>query len=116
MLRRGRLDKTNTGSGVWADSTCRSKANEACLAKHGFTSQVHHRKPRGRPMAAHIRRGNHTRSKHRAPVEHVFAWRKQVMGLFIRTIGIARERMKIGLANLVYNTHRLVQRRRIGAT
>lgn len=116
MLRRGLLDKTNTGSGVWADSAYRSKANETFMAKHGFTSHVHRRKPRGKPMAAHIRRGNHTRSKHRAPIEHVFAWQKQVAGLFIRTVGIARARMKIGLANLAYNMRRLVQLQRIGAT
>ena len=30
------------------------------------------------------------------------------MGLFIRTIGIARARTKIGLANLVYNMQRMV--------
>jgi hypothetical protein len=29
------------------------------------------------------------------------------MGLFIRTIGLARARTKIGLANLVYNMRRL---------
>jgi transposase, IS5 family len=29
------------------------------------------------------------------------------MGLFIRTIGLARARTKIGLANLVYNMKRL---------
>jgi hypothetical protein len=29
------------------------------------------------------------------------------MGLFIRTIGIARARIKIGLANLAYNFKRL---------
>ena len=30
------------------------------------------------------------------------------MGLFIRTIGIARARTKIGLANLLYNMLRMV--------
>jgi hypothetical protein len=30
------------------------------------------------------------------------------MGLVIRTIGIARARVKIGLANLVYNMRRMV--------
>jgi IS5 family transposase len=30
------------------------------------------------------------------------------MGLFVRTIGIARARVKIGMANLVYNFKRLV--------
>jgi transposase, IS5 family len=30
------------------------------------------------------------------------------MGLFIRTVGLARAHTKIGLANLVYNVKRLV--------
>jgi IS5 family transposase len=30
------------------------------------------------------------------------------MGLFVRTIGLARARLKIGLANLAYNMRRFV--------
>ena len=108
MLRRGLLDKSNTGPSVWADSAYRSQANEAFLERHGFKSQVHHRKPRGRPMPLHIRRGNATRSKIRAGIEHVFAHQKGPMALCIQTIGIVRARVKIGLANLTYNIRRLV--------
>jgi hypothetical protein len=46
--------------------------------------------------------------KVRAAVEHVFAQQKGPMGLFIRTIGLARATTKIGLANLVYNMKRMV--------
>ena len=116
MLRRGLLDKSNTGEKVWADSAYRSKQNEHFLDRHGFTSCVHYRKPKGKPMAAHIRRGNATRSKHRAPIEHVFAYQKQVMGMMIRTIGIVRAKAKIGLSNIAFNMHRLVQIRRAGVT
>jgi len=108
MLRRGLLDKTNTGASVWADSAYWSKANEAFMDKHGFRSQVHRRKPKGRPMAAHIRRGNNTRSKVRAAVEHVFALQKGPMDLCIRTIGQVRAKTKIGMANITYNMKRLV--------
>ena len=45
----------------------------------------------------------------RAAVEHVFAQQKGPMGLFIRTIGLARATTKIGLANLVYNMKRMVR-------
>ena len=48
------------------------------------------------------------KSKVRAAVEHVFARQKGPMGLFIRTIGIARARTKIGLANIVYNMKRVL--------
>lgn len=109
MLRRGLLDSTNTGKGVWADSAYRSKANEGFMARHGFKSHVHYRKPKGKPMAKHIQRGNRTRSKYRAPIEHVYAVQKDMMDLSIRTIGLARAKTKIGMANIAYNMRRLVQ-------
>jgi len=43
----------------------------------------------------------------RSAVEHVFAGHKHRMGLVVRTIGIARARIKIGMANLAYNIQRL---------
>ena len=65
-------------------------------------------------MAPHIRRGNAARSKVRAAIEHVFA-RAMPMALCIRTIGIARAKVKIGLANLTYNLRRLVFHERSAA-
>ncbi|MCV6547441.1 MAG: IS5/IS1182 family transposase, partial [Cohaesibacter sp.] len=94
---------------VWADTAYRSKKNEVFMEKYGFVSQVHYRKPKGKPMPAHISRGNATKSKHRAPIEHVFAYQKNIMGLFVRSVGLERAKMKIGLANIFYNMHRLVQ-------
>ena len=44
----------------------------------------------------------------RAAVEHVFARQKGPMGLVVRTIGIARATVKIGLANITYNMKRAV--------
>ena len=115
-LREGLLDKTNTASGVWADTAYRSAANEAFMEKHGFTSRVHRKKPNGRAMSGAIRRANNAKSKIRARVEHVFAAQRDRMDLFIRTIGIARATTKIGMANLVYNIKRLVcLRRRLAA-
>ena len=48
-----------------------------------------------------------TRSAVRSAVEHVFARQKHRMQLFIRTVGIARARIKIGMANAPYNFERL---------
>jgi transposase, IS5 family len=59
-------------------------------------------------MPAHIARGNATRARVRARVEHVFVAQKCRLGLIVRTIGMARARAKIGLANLAYNFTRLV--------
>jgi len=51
QLRRV-LDRGNTGSTVWADTAYRSKKNEAWLSKRGYVSDIHHKKPKGRPMSA----------------------------------------------------------------
>jgi hypothetical protein len=73
------------------------------MKKNGFSSHVHRKKPKGKPMPIAVRRANAAKSKVRSRVEHVFAGEKDRTGLFIRTIGIARARVKIGMANLVYN-------------
>jgi hypothetical protein len=104
------LDKNNTGSKVWADTAYRSKKNEAWLERNGYVSDIHHKKPKGRPMSEATARANGRRSKVRACVEHVFAHQKTRMGLVVRTIGIARTKTKIGMANLTYNLLRFVWR------
>src|SRR6201984_1848822 len=106
-LHEGLLNRSNTASGVWADTAYRSAANEAFMEKNGFVSRVHRKKPKGRPMPAEMRRANAAKSI-RSYVEHVFAEQKDRMNLFVRTIGIARAKVKIGMANLVYNFNRLI--------
>lgn len=114
-LREGLLDPGNTARTVWADTAYRSAANEAFLDKHGFVSRIHRKKPKGRPMPEVTRRANNAKSKIRSRVEHVFAEQKARMGLFVRTIGIARAKTKIGMANLVYNIRRLAWLTRVAA-
>ena len=106
------LDKANTASGIWANTAYRSVADEAFLAKNGFVSHIHRKKPKGRTMPEVTRRAQQRESRIRSRVEHVFAEQKERMVLFIRTIGIARATIKIGLANLVYNIKRLIFLRR----
>ena len=52
---------------------------------------------------------NHAKSKIRSRVEHVFGAQAQMGGHIVRTIGILRARVKIGMMNLVYNMLRLGQ-------
>ena len=60
---------------------------------------------------------NKTRSKVRARVEHVFGHQETGMGgKLVRTIGLVRARMKIGMQNLVYNMRRLATLERTAAT
>jgi transposase, IS5 family len=102
------ISKANTGSEVFADTAYRSKANEKCLASNGLVSRIHRKKPKGKPMPSNVARGNGARSRVRSAVEHVFARQKGPMGLVVRTIGIARATVKIGLANITYNMKRAV--------
>ncbi len=101
------LDPANTGSGVWADTAYRSKANLALLDRRGLRPEFQRAKPRGGPMPSHIARGNATRARVRSRVEHVFAAEKRGMGLVVRCIGLVRATARITLANLTYNMRRL---------
>jgi IS5 family transposase len=112
-LREGLLDKTNTASSVWADTAYRSKANEDFMEKRGFVSKVHRKKPHLKPMPRHIQQSNAGKSVIRSRVEHVFADQKSQTGLFIRTVGITRATMRVGLANIVYNMRRFLFLERI---
>ncbi|MBL0941930.1 MAG: transposase [Alphaproteobacteria bacterium] len=101
------LDKENTCGDVWGDTAYRSQANEMLLQNNGFTSKLHRKKPKGHPMPLRMLQANGKKSKIRSKVEHIFAVQKDKMSLFIRTIGLKRAHVKIGLANLVYNMKRL---------
>ncbi len=103
------LDRGNTSSGVWADSAYRSQAIEAELAERGLKSHIHRRGCRNKPLTPRQQAANKTRSTVRARVEHVFGSQHTSMGgKFVRTIGIVRANMKIGMQNLAYNMRRLV--------
>ena len=104
------LDADNTASGVWADSAYRSVEIEAKLEEKGLKSRIHRKGHRGKPLSEREKRGNKTRSKVRARVEHVFGAQSNDMGgTLVRGIGLVRARARIGLKNLVYNMRRLVQ-------
>lgn len=102
------LDPENTASGVWGDKAYKSQENERLLEKRGLRSEIHRKKPKGKPMPERTRRANAKKSRVRSPIEHVFGHQKGPMALFIRTIGLARAKVKINLVNLVYNMKRLV--------
>jgi transposase, IS5 family len=107
MLKR-LVTTDNTSGDVWADSAYRSRSNEKWLAANMLKSQIHRRKPAGKPMPPATAKANGRKSSVRAHIEHVFAHQKNRFGLFIRTIGRARAEAKLTLANLAYNFDRLV--------
>jgi transposase, IS5 family len=108
------LDPDNTASDVFADSAYRSAEIEAKLAEQGLKSRIHRKGHRGRPLGEREQRGNRTRSKVRARVEHVFGAQANDMGgTLVRSIGLVRAKARIGLKNLAYNMRRLVQLERV---
>jgi hypothetical protein len=102
------IDPTNTGSAIWADTAYRSQKNERAILRAGRVSKIHFRRAPGKPLPTQRQRANAARSKVRSAVEHVFATQKHRMGLFIRTIGIERARVKIRLANIAFNFKRFI--------
>lgn len=101
------IDLENTEAAVYVDIAYRSARNERILSKNMLKSQIHRKKPKGKPMLGQTVCANRSASKIRAKVERVFAELKYRMGLAIQTIGIKRAQTRIGLVNLVYNMKRL---------
>jgi hypothetical protein len=61
---------------------------------------------KSRFYATRALRANAKKAAVRPRVEHVFAEQKDRMDLFVRTIGLARAELKIGMANLVHTIRR----------
>ena len=101
------LDDTNTSRDVYADSAYRSKDRSKILSKRGFRDHVQRKGYHHKKLTEREKRGNHTRSKTRCRVEHIFGVQAMMAGdLIVRSIGITRARAKIGLRNLAYNMFR----------
>jgi transposase, IS5 family len=98
------LDEHNSSADVWADSAYRSAERETELSQARYRSHIHRKGTRGRPLNAREQEANRKRSTVRARVEHVFA---QQANRLVRTIGLERAAVKIGMMNLVYNLRRL---------
>jgi transposase, IS5 family len=102
------LDTENTASSVWADTAYRTRRNLQAVQRRGLRERIQFRRPPRRRLSAAHAKANAARARVRSAIEHVFARQKHRMALFVRTIGLARARVKIGLANLAYNIKRYV--------
>ena len=112
----GLLNQSNTSADVYADSAYRSAETEAKLNSRGFRSRIHRRASRNHPLSKAQENANRRKSRVRARIEHVFGAQQTAPGgRIVRTIGIARAKVKIGLQNLVYNIRRLVTLERMAA-
>lgn len=104
------IDPDNAHPGVWADSAYRSEETEQVLQDAGYESHICEKGQRNQPLTDAQHANNRTRSKVRSRVEHVFGYQENSMGgKFIRTSGLVRATVKIGLMNLTYNLMRYLQ-------
>jgi IS5 family transposase len=90
---------------IYADSAHAGKKVQKCIPKH-IKVRIHEKGYRGHPLTKTQERNNTAKSHIRARVEHVFAAMHHFGGRAIRTIGIARAEIQIGLLNLAYNLTR----------
>ena len=90
---------------IYADSAHAGKEIQKCIPKK-IKNRIHEKGYRNRPLTKTQKRNNTAKSRIRARVEHVFAAMQQFGGKTIRTIGIARAEIQIGLLNLTYNLTR----------
>lgn len=103
------LDK-DTDKEIYADSAYRSRESSETLEANDIANKIHLRAYRNRPLNKRQKNMNTARSRIRARVEHTFGFQTKVMRSDrIRTIGIDRAKVQIGLSNLVYNLFRFAQ-------
>ena len=100
------VDHSNTSKDLWGDSAYRSREKEAWLKKNGYRSRIQRKGTRNKPLTQWELQGNRTRSKVRSRVEHIFGAQCHYRVKAIRSIGMARAKMNIGLMNLTYNLKR----------
>ena len=93
---------------LYADSAYRSKDAEKLLRKRKIKPRMQFKRQKGKELTSYQKTENKQRSKVRARVEHVFgSMANELGGKFIRTIGIERAKVQVGMLNLLYNMHRM---------
>ena len=96
------------GECVWADSAYRSEGQEQRLDACAHHSLIHERAYRNKPLSEAADAINTEKSRIRARIEHVFGYQENSMGgIFLRSVGMARAAVGIGMMNLVYNLCRV---------
>ena len=82
----------NTSRDIWADSAYYSEDRKEFLDESGYREHIYRKGSRYRKLTKREQQCNHSKSKVRSRVEHVFGMQKQkAVDLVIRTVGFARE-------------------------
>lgn len=103
------LDPGNTSATLRADSAYADRQREADLKRQGYRVDIQHKGRAGKPLSVAQQRRNHRIAKDRAFGEHPFARLAQQGGKCLRTIGLARAQVVIGLKVAGHNLMRLAR-------
>jgi len=99
------LDESDKGKTIHADSAY--VGQEKILEEKKVKNEIHEKGYKNKPLTEEQKASNKLKSKIRVRVEHVFGFIENSMnGSFIRSIGIVRAKLNIGLMNLTYNIFR----------
>lgn len=103
------LDPANTRRTIRADSAYADRAREAELKRQGYRADIQHKGHATKPLSEAQQRRNHRIAKDRAFGEHPFARLAQQGGKCLRTIGLMRATVVIGLKVASHNLMRLAR-------
>lgn len=85
----------------------REAEQEANLKAKNFRPHLQRKGCKGHQLTSWEKQGNRTRAKVRSRIKHVFGVIHQRAGdIILRTIGISRAEVKLGLRNIAYNMDR----------
>jgi len=90
---------------IYGDSAYTGKEVQECIPEN-VSNRIHEKGYRNHPLTKTQKNNNTAKSRIRVRVEHVFGRMQQFGGITIRTIGIARAEIQIGLLNMTYNLTR----------
>jgi len=105
---RNLLGPKDKGKKLYGDSAYRSDKIEKMLKRKRIKSQIHEKGYRGNELTEIQKNSNRKKSKIRARIEHIFGHISKSMYDCIRSIGMRRAKVNIGLMNLTYNMERFM--------
>ena len=104
------LTEKDANQPLHADSAYTGEELEKVYKSKNVIPLINEKGYRNKPLTDEQKSNNKEKSKVRARVEHIFGFIENSMnGSYIRTIGMARAKAKIGLMNLTYNICRCFQ-------
>ncbi len=97
------LDDSNTSRVVYADRGYAKRAGETDLHVQGYRACIQRKGTAQQPISKAQQRRNHRIARQRAFGEHPFARVAQMGGKHLRTIGLARAKVVMGLKVITHN-------------